>query len=59
MAKERLPIGELSRRSGIPVKTLRFYSDEGLLPPTERSGSGYRLYGGAVTKPEASPSNPT
>lgn len=44
MAKERLAIGELSRRTGVPVKTLRFYSDEGLLPPTERSGSGYRLY---------------
>ncbi len=45
MANERLTIGELSRRSGIAVKTLRFYSDEGLLPPAERSQSGYRLYG--------------
>lgn len=45
MAKGRLTIGELSRRSGIPVKTLRFYSDEGLLPPAARSDSGYRLYG--------------
>ncbi|WP_394846212.1 MerR family transcriptional regulator [Pendulispora brunnea] len=45
MAKERLTIGELARRTGMPVKTLRFYSDEGLLPPAERSRSGYRLYG--------------
>ncbi|MBB4687785.1 helix-turn-helix domain-containing protein [Amycolatopsis jiangsuensis] len=37
-------IGELSRRTGLPVKTIRFYSDEGLCPPTRRSGSGYRLY---------------
>ncbi len=44
MAKERLTIGELSRRTGVAVKTLRFYSDEGLLPPAERSRSGYRLY---------------
>lgn len=44
MANERLTIGELSRRTGVPVKTLRFYSDEGLLPPAERSRSGYRLY---------------
>ncbi len=44
MAKERLTIGELSRRTGIPVKTLRFWSDEGLLPPADRSASGYRLY---------------
>jgi DNA-binding transcriptional MerR regulator len=45
MAKERLTIGELSRRTGVPVKTLRFYSDEGLLPPLERSEGRYRLYG--------------
>lgn len=44
MAKERLTIGELSHRTGVAVKTLRFYSDEGLLPPAERSQSGYRLY---------------
>ncbi|WP_394824812.1 MerR family transcriptional regulator [Pendulispora albinea] len=45
MAKERLTIGELARRTGTTVKTLRFYSDEGLLPPAGRSPSGYRLYG--------------
>ncbi|MEC3981439.1 helix-turn-helix domain-containing protein [Amycolatopsis sp. H20-H5] len=37
-------IGELARRTGLPVKTIRFYSDEGLLPPTGRTGAGYRLY---------------
>lgn len=37
-------IGELSRRTGLPVKTIRFYSDEGLLPPTDRTAAGYRLY---------------
>jgi len=37
-------IGELARRTGLPVKTIRFYSDEGLLPPTARTPSGYRLY---------------
>lgn len=40
----RLTIGELSRRTGVTVKTLRFYSDQGLLPPAARSASGYRLY---------------
>lgn len=44
MNKPSLTIGELSRRSGVPVKTLRFWSDEGLLPPATRSRSGYRLY---------------
>jgi DNA-binding transcriptional MerR regulator len=44
MKRETLTIGELARRTGIPVKTLRFWSDEGLLPPSSRTRSGYRLY---------------
>ncbi|MCX4967419.1 MerR family transcriptional regulator [Streptomyces sp. NBC_00654] len=38
-------IGELSRRTGLTVKTIRYYSDQGIVPPTERSHAGYRLYG--------------
>lgn len=38
-------IGELSRRTGLSVKTIRFYSDKGIVPPTDRSPAGYRLYG--------------
>jgi DNA-binding transcriptional MerR regulator len=45
MVSERITIGALARRSGVPVKTLRFYSDEGLLPPAGRTASGYRVYG--------------
>ncbi|APR82302.1 Transcriptional regulator, MerR family protein [Minicystis rosea] len=45
MSEELFSIGAMSRLSGVPIKTLRFYSDEGLLPPSERSRSGYRLYG--------------
>ena len=37
-------IGEASRLSGLPVKTIRFYSDEGLLPPSGTTEAGYRLY---------------
>lgn len=44
MVSERITIGVLARRSGVPVKTLRFYSDEGLLPPAGRTRSGYRVY---------------
>lgn len=40
-----ISIGELARRSGVPVKTLRYYSDIGIVPPAERTASGYRLYG--------------
>jgi DNA-binding transcriptional MerR regulator len=38
-------IGELARRAAVPVKTLRFYSDIGLVPPARRTSAGYRLYG--------------
>ncbi|MEU5220971.1 MerR family transcriptional regulator [Streptomyces sp. NPDC020807] len=37
-------IGELARQAGSTVKTIRFYSDSGLLPPADRSPAGYRLY---------------
>ncbi|WP_377273906.1 MerR family transcriptional regulator [Peterkaempfera sp. SMS 1(5)a] len=40
-----LSIGELARRAGVTVKTVRFYSDRGLLPEAVRSGGGHRLYG--------------
>jgi MerR family transcriptional regulator, copper efflux regulator len=36
-------ISELSRRSGLPASTLRYYEDLGLLP-AERDQSGYRVY---------------
>ena len=37
-------IGELAQRAGTTAKTLRFYEKEGLLPPAERTPSGYRDY---------------
>lgn len=41
----RLKIGEVAVRSGMPVKTIRYYEDMGLLAPTvERSDTGYRLF---------------
>lgn len=42
-----LTIGEVSRRSGFSVRTLRFYERRGLLPPSGRSPAGYRLYANA------------
>lgn len=35
-------IGELSEMAGVPTKTIRFYEDLGLLPPADRTPSGYR-----------------
>jgi DNA-binding transcriptional MerR regulator len=44
-------IGDLARRTGLPVKTIRFYADEGIVPETGRSPAGYRLYDvGAVAR---------
>jgi DNA-binding transcriptional MerR regulator len=37
-------IGELSRLTGLPVKTIRYYSDVGLVPEAERSHANYRRY---------------
>ena len=39
-----LKIGELARRSGLSVETLRYYERRGLIPPPDRLPSGYRLY---------------
>ncbi|MBA3747529.1 MAG: MerR family transcriptional regulator, partial [Solirubrobacterales bacterium] len=48
-----ITIGELARRTGLPVRTLRFYSDRGLVAPADRSAAGYRLYDhGAVARVE-------
>ncbi|MFD5871400.1 MerR family transcriptional regulator [Streptomyces sp. NPDC060322] len=38
-------IGELAARAGVSVKTVRFYSDGGLLPEAARSAGGHRRYG--------------
>ena len=40
----RLKVGELARRTGLTVRTLHHYDEIGLLAPSQRSDSGYRLY---------------
>lgn len=39
-----ITIGELSRRTGVKVPTIRFYEQSGLLPEPPRTESGRRLY---------------
>lgn len=40
-----MKIGEVAVRSGLPVKTIRYYEEMGLLVPTvERADSGYRMF---------------
>ena len=37
-------MGELARRTGLSVRTLRYYDEIGLLSPPRRSEGGHRLY---------------
>ncbi|WP_236653668.1 helix-turn-helix domain-containing protein [Streptacidiphilus melanogenes] len=39
-----MSIGDLATRTGLPVKTIRYYSDIGLLPENGRSRGGHRRY---------------
>ena len=41
---QSLKIGQVANRSGLTVKSIRFYSDEGLIKPISRSDGGYRLF---------------
>jgi DNA-binding transcriptional MerR regulator len=42
-----LTIGELAKRAGVTVRTIRFWSDTGLVPPAARTDTDRRLYDGA------------
>jgi DNA-binding transcriptional MerR regulator len=44
MKQRTYSIGEAARLCGISVRKLRFYSDQGLLPPADRTASGYRVF---------------
>jgi DNA-binding transcriptional MerR regulator len=39
-----LSIGDVARLTGLPVKTIRYYSDIGLVPAASRTDAGYRRY---------------
>ncbi|MFG1925928.1 MerR family transcriptional regulator [Cryptosporangium sp. NPDC048952] len=41
---ELLTIGQLAQRTGLAVRTLRFWSDTEVVSPVSRSAGGYRLY---------------
>src|SRR5262245_23446653 len=44
MSFEPLKVGELSRRTGLTVRTLHHYDEIGLLKPSQHTEAGYRLY---------------
>ncbi len=43
-----LRIGQVAEATGLPVKTVRFYCDEGLISTVARSPGGYRLFDSSV-----------
>jgi MerR family copper efflux transcriptional regulator len=45
MARDGLLIGEVAAKSGVSRKALRLYEKAGILPPSRRTASGYRVYG--------------
>ena len=48
-----LKIGEVAKRSGIGIETLRFYERSGVLEKPSRTESGYRVYDEAVLERSA------
>jgi MerR family mercuric resistance operon transcriptional regulator len=40
-----LSIGALSKRSGVNIETIRYYEKIGVMPKTDRTAAGYRIYG--------------
>jgi MerR family copper efflux transcriptional regulator len=48
MSTPTLTIGEVARRAGVAVDTVRFYERQGLLDEPARRPSGYREYGEGV-----------
>lgn len=40
-----MKVGELAKRTGLSVRTLHYYDEIGLLPPSRHTGSRHRLYG--------------
>lgn len=41
-----LTIGKVAKATGFPIKTIRYYESIGLIPPPQRTTSGYRVYSG-------------
>jgi MerR family copper efflux transcriptional regulator len=46
VSMEGLGIGQLAKRGGVGIDTIRYYERNGLLAPRARLASGYRRYGG-------------
>lgn len=41
---KQLKIGQVAKKSGLTVETVRYYEQRGLIPEPQRLDSGYRVY---------------
>jgi MerR family copper efflux transcriptional regulator len=41
---ELMQIGQVAERTGLSLRTIRWYEEEGLVVPTARTDGGFRLY---------------
>jgi DNA-binding transcriptional MerR regulator len=41
---ERMQIGEVAERTGLSLRTIRYYEEVGIVVPSARSQGGFRLY---------------
>lgn len=44
MGAEHMQIGEAAERTGLSLRTIRYYGEVGLVEPSARSRGGFRLY---------------
>jgi MerR family transcriptional regulator, copper efflux regulator len=44
MSAGLVQIGQVAERTGLSLRTIRFYEESGLVVPTSRSEGGFRLY---------------
>ncbi len=49
-ARGRLQIGDVAERTGLSLRSVRYYEEVGLLPAAERSPGGFRLYDDAAVQ---------
>jgi MerR family copper efflux transcriptional regulator len=41
---EHVQIGDVAERTGLSLRTIRWYEEVGLVPPSARTSGGFRLY---------------
>jgi DNA-binding transcriptional MerR regulator len=44
MASDLMQIGEVAERTGLSLRTIRYYEEVGIVAPSARSTGGFRLY---------------